>query len=512
MQRIDGLGRLNAREPNRTALPGVVLMVAAFAVGLVALLFTTGSFDSFPNLYLVPWLIGLGVVMATPLVYLRHKGRFTFVDPLVFATLSYFFPAFVVGGLSFAIGLSDPPYAILVQDPTYTFPLTIMLVGLGYAALAIGYLSPLGAASGKKLGGWLPRKDFSPNSLIIPGLVLLFLGIGNTIIAFVLGRFGYQRLAEFTTYDGLLYFLTLFWVEASFILWLAIFRKKRLDLYVLPLIGVLLATSITKFLFSGSRGNIIQLFLIITFAFILSGRRFTLKQSAIAGVLLTLGLAVGMIYGTTFRNVKGSEESQQAAQYTGNVFEALDQVGRSDLVDTLTFGAVTFAERIDILSTVAVVVSNHEQLAPYEEIYGLSDNIWLETSTFMIPRFVWPDKPVVSDPRRYSELYFDFGGSSYALTPVGDLLRNYGFVGIPIGMFILGVVLRFIYSSLVEGQPAVVWRLALFFMLVTSVSYEGFYATILPILFRVGVTASLGLLIVNTIAVQIERGRLRRAN
>lgn len=253
------------------------------------------------------------------------------------------------------------------------------------------------------------------------------------------------------------------------------------------------------------------MFLIITFAFILSGRRFTLKQSAIAGVLLTLGLTVGMIYGTTFRNVKGSEESQQAAQYTGNVFEALDQVGRSDLVDTVTFGAVTFAERIDILSTVAVVVSNYEQLAPYEEIYGLSDNIWLETSTFMIPRFVWPDKPVVSDPRQYSELYFDFGGSSYAITPVGDLLRNFGIIGIPIGMFILGVVIRFIYSSLVEGQPGVAWRLALFFMLITSISYEGFYGTILPVLFRVGVTATVGILIVNTIAWQIERGRLRSA-
>lgn len=512
MQRVDSLGRPNTGEMNRTALPGIALMSAAFVVGLIALLFTSGSLDAFPNLYLVPWLLGLGAVMAGPLLYLRRRGRFTFVDPLVFATLSYFFPAFVVGGLSFATGLSDPPYATLVQDPTYTFPLTIVLVGLGFAGMSLGYLSPIGAAPGRKLASWLPTKDFSPESLIIPGLVLLFLGIGNTVVAFILGRFGYQRLAEFTTYDGLLYFLTLFWVEASFILWLAVFRKKRLDLYVLPLVGVLLATSLTKFLFSGSRGNIIQLFLIITFAFILAGRRFTLKQSAVAGVLLTIGLTIGMIYGTTFRNVKGDEEAQQAAQYTGNVFEALDQVGRSDLVDTLTFGAVTFAERIDILSTLAVVVSNHEQLAPYEEIYGLSDNIWVETSTFMIPRFVWPDKPVVSDPRRYSELYFDFGGSSYAITPVGDLLRNFGVVGILLGMFVLGVALRFIYSSTVEGQPGVTWRLALFFMLITSISYEGFYGTILPVLFRVGVTALIGVAIVNIIARQIERGRLRSAN
>lgn len=511
MQRVDRLGRYSAGESNRTVLPGLVLMGIAVSLGLLALLLSTGSIDSYPNLYLVPWLIGLGIVMAAPLIYLQRKGRFTFVDPLVFATLSYFLPAFVAGGLSFAVGLSDPPYVTLVQDPAYTMPLTIVLIGLGFTGLALGYLSPIGAASGRRLGAWLPKKDFSPDSLILPGLVLLFLGIGNTIVAFILGRFGYQQLAAFTTYDGLLYFLTLFWVQASFILWLAIFKKKRLDFYVLPLVAVLLFTSATKFLFSGSRGNIIQVFLIITFAFILSGRRFTFKQSVISGVLLTLGLAVGMIYGTTFRNVKGSEEVQQAGQYTGNVFEALDQVGRSDVVDTLTFGAVTFAERIDILSTLAVVVSNYEQLAPYEEIYGLNDNIWRETSTFMIPRFLWPDKTVVSDPRRYSELYFDFGGSSYAITPVGDLLRNFGIVGIVIGMFVLGVVLRLIYSSLVEGQPGTVWRMALFFMLITSVSYEGFYSTLLPVLFRTGITAIIGILIVSVIAKQIENGRLRSA-
>ena len=60
-----------------------------------------------------------------------------------------------------------------------------------------------------------------------------------------------------------------------------------------------------------------------------------------------------------------------------------------------------------MLSTLAVVVSNYEELAPYEELYGLSDNIWVDLTTFMIPRVIWPDKPVVADPRKYSDLYFD---------------------------------------------------------------------------------------------------------
>src|SRR6187551_726258 len=93
-----GLGR------DRSIVPGIAMMSLAVVISLFALLFSVGSFESYPFLFIVPWLLGLGVVMAIPMLYLYYKGRFTLVDPLVFATLSYFFPAFVVGGLFFATG------------------------------------------------------------------------------------------------------------------------------------------------------------------------------------------------------------------------------------------------------------------------------------------------------------------------------------------------------------------------------------------------------------------------
>ncbi len=429
-------------------------MTLAVVVGLFAVLFSSDSFVSYPNLYLVPWVLGLAVVMMTPLAILYYQGRFTFVDPLVFSVLSHFFPAYVVGGLFFAMGFSQPSFASFIQDPTYTLPLTISLVALGFAGLATGYMVPIGA----KLGTWvakvLPTANYSPDSLILPGVLLLLSGVMNTTVAFILGRFGYQKASEITSYDGIIFFTTLFWAQASFLLWWIIFRKKKWNFVVFPIIFVLGFTSLTKFLFSGSRGNIIQIFLIVTCAFIFSGKRFSVKQGAVAGFLLVVALTVGMIYGTTFRNVKGTEETQSAEQYTENVFTTVSQLGGGDVYDTLAFGAVNFAERVDVLSTLAVVVSNHEELAPYEELYGLSDNIWIELSTFIVPRVIWPEKPIVSDPRRYSELYFDYGGSSYAVTPVGDLLRNYGIIGIPIGMFMLGVILPLFLPLVGRGTNA----------------------------------------------------------
>ncbi len=508
---MQAAGHISGRrypEKERSFLPGIALMALSVVVGLLTILFTSDSVEGYPNLHLVPWLLGLGLLMAVPLVYLYYQGRFTFVDPLVFATLSYFFPAFVVGGLSFALGFSRPSFSSLIQDPQYTLPLTVSFVALGFAGLAAGYLLPVGAKLGSWISNVLPKADYSPDSLILPGVLLLLSGVANTIVAFILGRFGYQRANEFTSYDGLIFFTTLFWVQASVLLWSVIFRRRKWDVVIVPIVAVLAFTSLTKFLYSGSRGNIIQIFLILTFSFILSGRRFSVKQGTIAGLLLAVGLTIGMIYGTTFRNVKGNEETQSAEQYTENIFQAVDQVGRSDVFDTLTFGAVNFAERIDVLSTLAVVVSNYEELAPYEELYGLSDNIWVDLTTFMIPRVIWPDKPVVADPRKYSDLYFDYAGSSYAITPIGDLLRNFGVIGIPIGMFVLGMLLRLIYRSLIEGQTPPIWRITLYFMLLTSVSYEGFYGTIIPVFFKIGFTAVIGILIVNIIAKRIETGRI----
>jgi hypothetical protein len=79
---------------------------------------------------------------------------------------------------------------------------------------------------------------------------------------------------------------------------------------------------------------------------------------------------------------------------------------------------------------------------------------------------------------------------------MGDLLRNYGPIGVPLGMILLGFVIRIFYSALIENQELSVWRVTLFYMLLTSINYESFYGTIIPYLIRVGFISIIGLLIV----------------
>ena len=266
---------------------------------------------------------------------------------------------------------------------------------------------------------------------------------------------------------------------------------------------LLIGTSISKALFAGNRGSLIQIFSIIILAYVMSGREFKTKQVAVSGAIMAVLMVTGMIYGTTFRTSRAPRLSRALTAIPPISIATFDEVGRNNNAGLMEFAFVSMAERLDAVSSLAVVVSTYEQLRPYEESYGLDNNIWKDTTTFFIPRVIWPDKPVASEPRRYSDLYFNFGESSFVITPMGDLLRNFGIVGVPIGMLLLGIILRAIYRTLIEDQPRVLWKSSLYFMLLTAVSYESFFGSIIPYLFKIGITALVGVFMVNFMARRI---------
>ena len=487
-------------------ISAVIFMMIAVVVAVFLLGALTGAFESFPYLFLLPWVIALGVVLAIPSAVLYHRGEFSLANPIVFATISYFVPAFFFGGIFLATGYSEPYYLPFIQDADYNLPLTIVLIGLGFASLSLGYLLPIGNKVGDLVARFLPSADYSSDAFLFPGILLLVLGVMNTIFAFAVGLFGYQISEETNIYAGLIYLATLLRVQGTFLLWLVIFRQKKFTALSGLVVALVLAVDLSSAIFAGNRGTILQVFFVVLLAYVFSGRKIRMKYAVIASILLSGGVILGMVYGTTFRVVKGTEAQQSSSQYADNILKTVDEVGRRSTYDSVSMGLIMLSERLDIVSTVAVVVSSYEQLKPYEEAYGLDNNIWTDTTTFFIPRVIWVEKPAASDARKYSDLYFNVSDSSFAITPMGDLLRNYGIIGIPIGMFILGMILRFIYSSLVNGSETPIWRAMLYFMLLTTVSYEGFYGTIVPTMFKVAFTAIIGVLIVVFIARKLDTG------
>lgn len=477
-------------------LPAVFVWALALILVLAFLFYENESSDFLADYYLMPWCLLTGAVIAAPSLYLFYKKRFNLFHPLVFAAWSYFFPAFFIGGLVLSAGFSQPFFLNFVQDERYNLPLTLVYVMLGYIGLSIGFFLPFGRKFGEKIAQRIPEWDWSPEQVMIPGLLLLALGLFNTIFGFFAGVIGFQRVEEVGIFDGTIFLLTLFWLEAAFLLWLVIFRTKELGINHYLVIGVLLLISLSKSAIQGNRGSLIQVFIFVAFAFVSSGRTIKFKHKILAGVLLFLALVGGMIYGTTFRNIKQSQERVSVDEYVGNVFDAFGKISEQGVFVSMEEGLLALAERIDAVSSLAVVVSNYEKLAPYEESYGLDNNIWKDSITFLIPRVVWNDKPLATDPAKYGDLYFNFSENSFTLTPIGDLLRNFGPVGIPLGMILLGFFIRIVYAGLVENQAFSFWRSTIYYMLLTSISYEGSYGLIIPYLFKVGFIAVLGILIV----------------
>lgn len=493
-----------ATDPRNLLLAGGGLMLAALALIAGLSLFSGDYGRDYPYLYVFPWVVGMAAIVALPAAYYFVRGGIALHNPIIFAAWSYFVPGFVVGGTTLAFGLSQPYFLSFIRDPVNDLPFTVVLAAVGYGSLAVGFMAPGGRRLGEGVSRHLPSNEYDLNSLIAPGLFLLFSGFINSALAFFMGVIGYQKAAEIGQFDGIIFLTTLWWMQASFLLWYILFKRNRVDLVAVLIAAALLVTAIGKALYAGNRGSLLQLFVIVSFAFLLSGGRVTVKRTVAGGFVLFLCLIAGMIYGTTFRELKGTEERTRVDTYTENILDTFDRVGRGDNGSNFSYALANLAERLDGVSSLGVVVSNYEVLAPYEESYGLDNNIWNDTSTFFIPRVVWPDKPVASDPRMYSDLYFNYGDNSFTITPIGDLLRNFGVIGVPLGMFLLGMLLRTIYRSLVEAQPVITWRATLYFMLIINLSYEGFYGTLLPYMFKVGATTLVGIAFVNFFARRVD--------
>ncbi len=506
MQRIERINYSGQDKRLGILIPVLALWAIVIVVGLVWFLLDTDLSKTFPQYYLFPWVLLTALSIAIPNLYLIKAKQFNFFHPLTFAAWSYFIPAFVIGGLILSTGISEPWFMSLISDAQYNLPLTMVYVSLGYLGLSAGFFFPFSNKLGTKVGELLPNWDWQPKQILIPALGLLLIGLANNVLAFVFGIIGFQRSEEIGAYDGSLFLLTLLWFEASFVLCLWIFKSKQLNVNHYFVIGILAFMTLSKAAFQGNRGSLLLVFILVTMAYVFSGRKITFKHGVYGSLILVAVLLVGMIYGTTFRSIKQTESKVSIDQYIEYVFTAIGSVFEQDLSANLLQGFNAIAERLESVSSLAVVVATHEQLQPYEESYGLDNNIIKDSLIFFIPRILWRDKPVASESHRYADLYFNFSENSFAVTPMGDLLRNFGPVGVPLGMMLLGFFLRVVYTSLVKVKTGSIWRLTMFYMLLTTVSYEGFYSTIIPYLFKYGTVALLGILFIQFFVWQSKRG------
>jgi hypothetical protein len=470
---------------DRIVLPIVVLWGLVAATCLGAWIFDSMSFDSSGNGLLVASAIGTGAVVIAPAAVYFYRGKFDLFHPLVYGVWSYIFPAFVVGALIIIFDMTNNYVLLFVTDPGTTLPLSLVYVSIGFIGIVAGFYLPIGQFAVDKLSRYLMKSEWDLERVWIPGVLLTLAGVFLNLIGVVQGVLGFQRVDEIGAFDSVIVFLSNNFIFGYVLLWLAVFQTKRRHGLFYLIVAFLLTMIPLRMGLQGGRSSLMVSVLAIAVAFWYSGRRLKWQHTSVFGAILLVSIFVGIIYGTAFRRIKGSEERINAGDYVGQIAATFDYISRADMALIFTEGVSSTAERIENLSSLGVVVANYEKLEPYEESYGLKNNIVNDLMTSLIPRFVWADKPNTSDARAYSELYFDYGENSFAITPFGDLLRNFGVIGIPLGMMIIGIYYRLIYSYLIDTPEPRLWKKVAYYPLLTAVSFESFYALFFPTVLRV---------------------------
>lgn len=489
-------------------LPALSIMAAVVLFLFLLLVDFDGFFFNIERPYLIPWVLATGVAIVVPVAYLKYRNEFSLVNPLVYAGLTYFFPIFFLGGWSLTFGFSYHYYLNYVSDPEYNFPLAFLCVIVGFTCLSVGFFIPHGKKAGNYVASWLPKWEFKPEEIVIASILCLAVGIFLSLLALELGQIGFQNADTVLGDTGSLnYYLTIIVPTSSFLLWVAFFQFEKWNVYHLVIGAVQIFTAIFMLIVLGGKSSLLQSMVIGIGAFVLVKRNVLLKHWIIFAVAITLCLTFGVIYGTKFRILKGNNERVSVEEYGAVAVEAITTIGEDDLTIEMMESFELLAERMEIISSLAVVVANYEALQTYEASYGLENNIWTYTWTSFIPRYLWKDKPIVADNSSYNELYFDHGGYGLAITSMGDLLRNFGPWGVPFGMIVLGFFLRVFYAGTVEGLPFSTWRSAVFFIVLTRISYDSFYGEILPTVMRITAVIFVQLFFLKTIIYALRRAK-----
>ncbi len=413
--------------------PGAALSHRAATVALAVL--TLGAVLSRPLVEavdpqtLLPWVAVPALAIAWTF---RRPAAVDLFDPFVFLSWTHYAPMYVVGAFLLAAGVVGYPYDALIADPVAACALALLYTVIGYLALGLGCRWRGTRALGAHVVRLLPP---APAGTIPLGAILVLGALGGlaTYAAFRAGIVGFAVARTPGPFDAAATYTGVLLSLGHFLFWFRWFdrqqaRPSRVALAI-PLLLVLFAMTI-----AGNRGSVLASYLVAALAFGFAKGRLTLRQGTAVVALAFVALGLGMAYGTVFRTLKGGETGAETTGAVSRPSLRRQVAVASATARTLTTGGwsgrVTgilgaAGRRLNIVSDASVAVARAPELRPLEPEYGVAD-LWTMTWTGLVPRMLWPGKPMVGNARAYSALYFGDGSNSYAWTPPTDFSGTAG--------------------------------------------------------------------------------------
>jgi hypothetical protein len=392
------------------------IALAVFCAGLLPLMSAASGYD---GLGLASWRIGSWSIVWGALAF-------------GLATISWLSPQTQAGSSAAIL-----PASILRA---------LWMIAVALAMLTVGYcVGPyrLGAYRARRATDRLNRRF--TNQIRGPLVPWVLLGVGLIAqfgFAALTGHFGYVGNAEasVSTASGYGQYLAIAGECVPLAVVAAAIRAYRTrTLWAWLTLLVLFVTAIVVGAVAGGKASFVVAILAVIIPNTVGRRR--LPTGAILAAALFFLLIVipfNQAYRVSARGAVTLSTSQAAAGAPA----IASQVVETDISTTVFGESVNFlAQRIRTIDTPALIM----QRTPSQIPYANPADLLIAPVVDLIPRILWPGKPILTPGYLISQEYYDLPATIYTsseVTPEGDLFRHGGWFPLVLGMFLLGSVIR----------------------------------------------------------------------
>lgn len=245
--------------------------------------------------------------------------------------------------------------------------------------------------------------------------------------------------------------------------------------------GFLLILAEIPPIFTSSRSDVILYPVIALSIWNYSRRRITFGKLAAFGLVAVMAIA---ILGSLRANKDQDVGTAALTSLGGGVVDSV--VNNSNFLSA---------------PTTAHMMAAVPQKAPFE--YGKTMILWMAAP---VPRALWPGKPEVVSGQEVARIVLDRVsgmGKGGGIPPniVTDLYWNFGVLGVPVGMFLFGYLLRRLYQTslpFIAGSPS---ALLLYFLTIFPFAHYVFVGSFSQGMIRTLTNSVLGYIVISLVSV-----------
>lgn len=364
---------------------------------------------------------------------------------------------------------SQPQSGVAGQIEVTSVLRALWLVAVGMAAWALGRRAGPGpflrCGAARAVGALESRFAADIRSPTAPWL-LYTLGLAARLASSATsGTFGYlgnpsSLVSTSASYGGILGALTLCAPLGLSAATLQVFRERRRGARVT--LAILFVSELTLGAIAGNKETFVVAALAVVIPYNVVSRRLPKTALVVLGlVFLVVVIPFNQAYRGTVRQASVTLTPAQAVSAAPTVFRQT-LTGQS-LLSVLPHSFAFLMQRIRQIDSPAVIV----QRTPSQIAYLNPGELVEGPLIGIVPRAIWPGKPILVTGYQFNQEYFGLPPSLYTSTgetTIGSLYLHGGWLPTVIGMFLLGCGIRLIEDVIdIRASPHAVFLVVLLF-------------------------------------------------